>query len=358
MKRGVVRIIKLILILCIINLISADKGVIYIIPPLGYMKGKLFDLNDQAYNRDNCIKHFYDLKVALEKLGYQLKVTPPRRSLPQCEYILWSHLNLRRAQILRLFPKEKLIAHIWEPVTVDPASYNREYQSIFSKVFIMDDRVVDNKKYFKLFYPHPAVYMIKDTVPFEKRRFCTLIAGRKTSTYRHELYSERERAISFFEKYPRDFKFYGGGWNKRYKNYGGRVAKKVDVLKNFKFCICYENTGDQPGYITEKIFDCFHAGCVPVYLGAPNVLDHIPENCFIDFRKFENYQKLYAHLKSISPHVYDGYLQNIRDFLQRDKAFKFSFFYFIDQALNEMFPGYDRSKVFSQDIVKRLECLS
>jgi alpha(1,3/1,4) fucosyltransferase len=350
---------KIALLFCFFSLAAlADKGVVYIIPPQGYMKGKLFDLADQAYNRDNCIKHFYDLKIALDKLGFQLKVTPLRRSLPQCEYILWSHLNLKRSQILRLLSKEKLIAHIWEPITVDPDSYKKEYHSIFSKIFIMDDRFVDNKKYFKLFYPHPSVYMINDTVPFEKKNFCTLIAGQKTSTYRHELYSERERAIKFFEKHPKDFKFYGRGWSKRYRNYGGGVLRKVDVLKKFKFCICYENTGDQPGYITEKIFDCFHAGCVPVYLGAPNIKEHVPADCFIDFRSFRDYQKLYAHLKSVSQERYEAYLKNIRDFLESDKAFKFSFFYFIDQTLNEMFPGYNRLEVFDKKIAQRLERLS
>ena len=43
---------------------------------------------------------------------------------------------------------------------------------------------------------------------------------------------------------------------------------------------------DVLGYITEKIFDSFAAWCVPVYWGASNVTDYIPEGCFIDRRKF------------------------------------------------------------------------
>ncbi|HBR70477.1 TPA: hypothetical protein DIC20_03835 [Candidatus Dependentiae bacterium] len=334
---------------------SKHKNIIYMIPPLGYEKGKLFDLRDQVYNRDNCVKHFFDLKIALEKLGYQLKLTIPRRDLSDGEFVLWSSFNMSRAQILRLCPPEKLYAHIWEPITVDPRSYTKAAHKIFSKIFIMDDRFVDNKKYFKLYYPHPNIEMIEEVVSFKQKRFCTLVAGRKSSTYKNELYSERRRAIEYFEHFPQDFTFYGKGWNYKYKTYGGGVLKKVDILKNFKFCICYENTSDQPGYITEKIFDCFHAGCVPVYLGAPNITNHIPEHCFIDFRKFKNYEVLYKYLKSITEDEYNKYVENIKEFLASNGAFKFSIPYFIDQVLTEMFPGYDRSKVFEEEVVKKLE---
>ncbi|WP_226896450.1 glycosyltransferase family 10 domain-containing protein [Poseidonibacter ostreae] len=59
-----------------------------------------------------------------------------------------------------------------------------------------------------------------------------------------------------------------------------------------------------PGYITEKIFDSFFAGCVPVYLGADNITEHIPKECFIDKREFDTYEKLYKYLKNMSDEEY------------------------------------------------------
>lgn len=44
---------------------------------------------------------------------------------------------------------------------------------------------------------------------------------------------------------------------------------KVDYLKNFKFNLCPENS-DSRGYVTEKIFDSFLAGCIPIYWGSGN----------------------------------------------------------------------------------------
>ena len=64
---------------------------------------------------------------------------------------------------------------------------------------------------------------------------------------------------------------------------GGGERKKVDFLKNYKFCLAYENESS-PGYITEKIFHAKAAGCVPIYWGAPDVeLDFDIEGC-IDAR--------------------------------------------------------------------------
>lgn len=47
---------------------------------------------------------------------------------------------------------------------------------------------------------------------------------------------------------------------------GENVSGKLDALKPYKYNICCENTV-QPGYTTEKIFDSFMCGCIPIYRG-------------------------------------------------------------------------------------------
>ena len=44
---------------------------------------------------------------------------------------------------------------------------------------------------------------------------------------------------------------------------------KVAYLKNFKFNICPENT-NSTGYVTEKLFESFLSGAIPVYYGSNN----------------------------------------------------------------------------------------
>jgi GR25 family glycosyltransferase involved in LPS biosynthesis len=78
---------------------------------------------------------------------------------------------------------------------------------------------------------------------------------------------------------------------------GGGERMKVDFLKQFKFCLTYENA-ESPGYITEKIFHAKAAGCVPIYWGAPNLeVDFDIQGC-IDARGCTS-EELIARVKEV-----------------------------------------------------------
>ena len=88
------------------------------------------------------------------------------------------------------------------------------------------------------------------------------------------------------------------------------------------------------GYITEKIFDSFMSGCIPVYWGANDILDYIPDGCFIDRRNFKDTAEVHQYLLSITPDMHAQYQQNIADFLQSDKASLFSSEHFATTIAN------------------------
>ena len=44
---------------------------------------------------------------------------------------------------------------------------------------------------------------------------------------------------------------------------------KLEYMSNFRFNICAENDNTE-NYVTEKIFDAFLAGCIPIYYGSNN----------------------------------------------------------------------------------------
>jgi hypothetical protein len=154
---------------------------------------------------------------------------------------------------------------------------------------------------------------------------CTSISRNRTSQHPAELYSARRDIINFFERIDtQDFDFYGTGWGSGYKNYKGSIPVKLYYLKYYKFCFCYENIKGIPGYISEKIFDCFWAGCVPIYWGAPNIADAIPRDCFIAREDFDSNEALYAFIKNMSQEKYEQYLVNIRKFLASDAAYLYT----------------------------------
>ena len=51
--------------------------------------------------------------------------------------------------------------------------------------------------------------------------------------------------------------------------------RKVRLLRQYMFVIAAEN-GNEPDYVTEKVYEGLCAGAVPIYLGAPNVDDLVP----------------------------------------------------------------------------------
>ena len=68
----------------------------------------------------------------------------------------------------------------------------------------------------------------------------------------------------FFDKLNTYKKVDSGGRHRN--NIGGAVADKHAWLQNYKFNLCFENSSF-PGYLTEKLFDAYNAGCVPIYWG-------------------------------------------------------------------------------------------
>ena len=224
--------------------------------------------------------------------------------------------------------KEQMILFMWEPPTVQKELYEPKTWERFGKIFTWDDDLVDNKQFFKFYYPvlRPR---IENVPPFEQKKFCTLIARCLSSKDPRELYSERKKTIRFFEDRRDEFDLYGMYWGKhKFKNWRGAIGDKLAVLKNYKFSICYENTRDIKGYVTEKIFDCLAAGVVPVYWGASNITDYVPANCFIDRRQFKNNKEMYKFLRKVTKERYEEYLKNAADFLQSEQAQFFSEEYF------------------------------
>jgi hypothetical protein len=91
---------------------------------------------------------------------------------------------------------------------------------------------------------------------------------------------------------------------------------------------------DLPDYITEKIFDCFFSGCVPVYWGSETIKDHIPANCFINRNDFKDTSQVHQFLKGIDAETYHEYQANIKHYLLSSEAKKFDINYFSETIVS------------------------
>jgi alpha(1,3/1,4) fucosyltransferase len=264
------------------------------------------------------------------------------------------HKNFFYEKCIKLNLNEKMILFLWEPSAVKPKNFVTKFHKNFKYIFTWRDDFVDNIRYFKFNYPQPTKFNNPYEKKFEEKKFCTLIAGNKTSNHMNELYSKRLKTIQFYEKnLSFDFDFYGRGWKKQnvffsflklkrfynYKNYKGEVDNKLKCLSEYKYCICYENQKLLNGYITEKIFDCFFSGTVPVYWGAENITEYIPKSCFIDRRDFKNNFELNNYLESITKNRYLEYIKSINNFLDSDSYLHFSDYYVMKKISNFIVKG-------------------
>ena len=165
----------------------------------------------------------------------------------------------------------------------------------------------------------------------------------KFNDFEKELYSMRREAVKFFEEKPEGtFDLFGKGWE-GFKNAKGRVPDKQEALKGYKFNFCFENAAI-PGYITEKIFDSFAVGAIPIYLGAPNIEDYIPKECFIDYRQFNDFEEMLTFIKKMTKKEYESYISHIKAYLKSPESQKFTW-----ECFSETF-----SKLLKPEIEKTL----
>lgn len=287
---------------------------------------------DPASARDETAKPFCALREALEKAGFEIRLMPPDHLEPCAAILVFNETCV--VSRLRPHPKERCFFFILEPPFVLPDAYNRSLKEVFGKIFVLFDHLVDNKTYFKFYYPQPRQTMLEEIPRFEDKKLCAMIAGRRPFHHPKALYREREKAARFFGS-KHGFDLYGSHW---YENpaWRGTVPNKWDVLKHYRFSLCYENMRNQLGYITEKIFDCMVAGCVPVYWGASNIADYVPPTCFIARQAFASDQELYVFLKNMDATTYQTYLDAIRDYFASPQAQLFSIESFVDLILKEV----------------------
>jgi glycosyltransferase involved in cell wall biosynthesis len=112
-----------------------------------------------------------------------------------------------------------------------------------------------------------------------------------------------------------DVTVYGQGWDKYHnhpcikighaKHRSQDPLTTVDILKDFTFVLIAENV-DAEGYVSEKIYDAFIAGCIPLYYGNNNDRVGIPADMFVDLRRYPTSQALQAYLDQLSLDAIEG----------------------------------------------------
>lgn len=320
----------------------------------GLLQNNIFDLCSNG-NRDGCFEPYMLLRSNFLSHGVEINTADVNR-VNDVQFEL--HMDAQQ----RINSKIPCYSILYESPQIRPINQSKPHLAKYRRIFTWRDDLVDGQRYIKLNLPNKIVANSSGDWS-DRAKLCCLIAGNK-SVFRQtplELYTDRVKTIRWFEEHAaEDFDLFGSGWNEpasrpgiahrvvgKFRNYlskdegklyfpsyRGKVDSKLETLQKCRFSICYENIRDLPGYITEKIFDSFFAGCIPVYWGASNVTTYVPEDCFIDRRKFENHEALYNFMASMTKTEYTAYQERIAVFLSSERARPFSTEAFAETIVN------------------------
>lgn len=332
-----------------ISVVNSDKS---------FDRNYMFSQTDESH----LLYPLWYLKKELKKRGVDIHTSD---ILPKekADYILYNEYPKNNISGVMDLPstsdKNRSFLLSLECPIIRPENYKTKYHSKFKKVLTWHDDLVasNDTRYVKSNFCNNLREV--NTSNSQRSRFLVCIAGNKKIDAAEELYSERRKVVEWFESTnSSDFDLYGNGWGsfkvnsnrwyrplnrifsylpvnrKTHSSWKGRADNKIEVLSKYKFNLCFENAKSYPGYITEKIFDSFFAGTVPVYWGAPNIERYIPADCYIDFRKFNDVSDCYDFLKTVTDDQIIIYQQSMQRFLESEKSYQFSMECFVNTILS------------------------
>lgn len=231
--------------------------------------------------------------------------------------------------------KKRILFH-WESPVNSPWVYARirSIAPLYSKLYF----VPKIEGYEHMYLPLPFSRPFENYFARTGRKFLVMMNSyrRAKGFLEYDLYRERIRVLEYFSRFN-DIDLYGEYWEKRpeaflRRIYKGYVDDKFDAMSHYAFAICFENA-IWPGYVTEKIFACLAVGTVPIYLGAPDITDDVPEECFIDMRRFKDYDELRNFLHSLTEEDVEKYRAAARRYFESDKFRRFTKEYFAEMLL-------------------------
>lgn len=364
---------------------------LYLDPPSHHFLGdRLFDITFAGTCGDQFLAPYVFLKQHLNTRGIEVRTADFLPGKPDGALNLYVSTGmLSRYRLLAAREDVVLSAFLAiECPTVEPANYRElnRAQRFFRRIYSWTsssalEPFVGAPLRCQRFHWPQSFEAVHERIWLQRERgFLVMINGNKSPRYPSlcpELYSERLKAVEYFSR-TRELNLYGVGWDgpkllvgrpcvpgtfgmvpmpgtiqalqrallTRWQRifpdpqlqaarlvYRGTARSKAEVLGRHKFAICFENSILE-GWITEKIFDCFFAGTVPVYWGAPDIERYIPSGCFIDMRQFSSYADLSRFLHSLSDSDIQGYKERARSYLASPAYTPFT-----RQAFAQLFVG-------------------
>ena len=98
--------------------------------------------------------------------------------------------------------------------------------------------------------------------------------------------------------------------NTEWPKCGERDCSKVEAIRNYKIHLAFEN-GASPNFVTDKIYQAFAAGVLPVWMGTRDVSEAVPKGSYIDVADFDSPKSLALYLAKVLSNdtLYQSYFE-------------------------------------------------
>ena len=159
--------------------------------------------------------------------------------------------------------------------------YNHIDKLILTDNYISIPIIYTQINYFNKYYQE-----IKPTIeiPLNKKKFCLFVSN---NSYRNDIKNKIKYILQNIE--PCDnLNIYKPFLHNKSCYHS---VEFMNILQHYKFVFVCENSLAD-GYITEKIFNCFFARCIPIYNGCEKIENYFNKNSFINANHLDNLKKI------------------------------------------------------------------
>lgn len=235
---------------------------------------------------------------------------------------IWHHLP-GSGMSARRHPKQLLIGFSMESSAyyknVDDPLINRQMD--IKQTYQLDSDVVVH--YFEDSFLTDLVNRPSPIVPTSQKRSAVAYLNRNCGALngRHDIISKLSELYPVFA--------HGCSVSKNQAAVSGARIDKTQAFSIAKFCVAMENS-NSVDYVSEKLWQAFIAGCVPIYMGAPNIVE--------DFLPLPNSVILYDPAKGSTP---EKLAEDLKRLSSDEKAYE-EMLSWRKKPLRELSQGFQR----------------
>jgi len=292
----------------------------------------------------------------LTKKGYKVIETPINADI----FLAIDHRNSELSMLSERSSKKRFnILFRSEPECIIPNGYKKDSLVAYDKILTFGKpRTSPNCEYWPQFWSAPIQFKLG------RKEKMALINSNKLNFHKSEMYSLRRKVAHSLK----DVELFGLDWNisfiSKVKIFLIELRKepkrgvfvflfhidkwfrwwpeiespqdKIKVLQDFKYALVIENSRT---YMSEKLFDAFKGGCIPIYVG-PDVRDFgIPPVLVIESpASVRGIQDAYEKAKLLN---HSQYQKDLLKWLENPETIlKYSGESVLDRAIKEMEIGF------------------